>query len=336
MAHAQGEKFALLVERQFGLGDGIARLRVADEGLRTRRLPVHRAADFARSHQQRDIFRIDRRLHAETAADVVGDDAQLFVRHAHDGGRLAAQRIGALRAGAQRVALARRVVLAGGAARLERGDHHALVDDAHARHVRRALDDLVDLALVLFARHRARPIDAEIAGRIGNSCVAAFIADSRSTTGVSSSYSTCTRSAASCAAAWLSATTIATRSPTCMAVSASTGRNGIAILAPPRPAHRRMARNAADAGRLDVLRGEHRQHALGLARLIGVDRQHPRVRVRRAHEGGIGRIGKARVVHETAGAAHQGIVFDARRTSGACGAVRVMGSSGNSLAGPRL
>ena len=66
-------------------------------------------------------------------------------------------------------------------------------------------------------------------------CVAAFIAASSSMTGVSSSYSTCTRSAASCAAAWLSATTIATASPTCIAVSASTGRNGIAILAPPRP-----------------------------------------------------------------------------------------------------
>ena len=86
------QEFALFVDRQLGLGNGVARLRIGDESLRTRRLPMHRPAEFARRHQQRDIFGIDRRLHAEGAADILGDHAQLFVRHAHDRRRLAAQR----------------------------------------------------------------------------------------------------------------------------------------------------------------------------------------------------------------------------------------------------
>ena len=55
----------------------------------------------------------------------------------------------------------------GGAAGFKRGYHHALMDDAHARHVRRCLDDFGNRVLVVLARHRARPVDAKIAGHVG-------------------------------------------------------------------------------------------------------------------------------------------------------------------------
>ena len=148
------------------MGHRVARLAVAHEGFRTRRLPMHRPPDLARGHHHRDVFRIDRRLHAEGAADVFGDHPQFVVRHAHDGGRLAAQGVGALRAGAQRVAVVVLVVDAGGAARFHRGHHQALVVDADARHMRRLGDDVGNLAFVLLAGHRARPVDAEIARRV--------------------------------------------------------------------------------------------------------------------------------------------------------------------------
>ena len=41
---AQAEELAVLVERQLGVGDVVARLRVAEEGLRARADPFHRPA----------------------------------------------------------------------------------------------------------------------------------------------------------------------------------------------------------------------------------------------------------------------------------------------------
>ncbi len=94
---------------------------------------------------------------------------------------------------------------------------------------------------------------------------------------------------------------------------------------------RRMARDAADAGRLHVRRGQHRQHALGFARRLGVHSEHAGMGVRRAHEGGIGLVLQARVVHETAVAAHQSVVLDARRGFGRAG--RCHGRSKNVVCG---
>ena len=148
------------------MGHRVARLGVGNEGFRTRRLPVHGPAELACADHHRDVFRIDRRLHAESAADVFGDHPQLFVRHAHDGGRLAAQGVGALRADVQRVAVAFLVVDAGGAARFHRSHDQALVGHADARHMRRLLNEFGDLALVLLALGPSRPVDAEIARRL--------------------------------------------------------------------------------------------------------------------------------------------------------------------------
>jgi len=74
-------------------------------------------------------------------------------------------------------------------------------------------------------------------GASAKSWVLPAIASSSVVTGVSSSYSTSIRSAASMALPAVSAMTAATASPTCITFSPhSAGRNGIGILAPPRPA----------------------------------------------------------------------------------------------------
>ncbi len=132
VAHAQRQEFSAVVERELGLCHRVASLRVGHEGFRARRLPAHRAAEFFRRHQQHRIFRIDRRFHAEGAADVGGEHPQLVVGHPHHRGGVVAQPPGALRAGVKRVAVAFLVVDAGGAARFHRGDHQALVHDRDA------------------------------------------------------------------------------------------------------------------------------------------------------------------------------------------------------------
>ena len=76
VADAQREEFALLVERQLALGEGVARLAVAEERLGAGRHPVHRPPGQLRGDQDRDVVRIGAGLEPERAADVLGDDAQ--------------------------------------------------------------------------------------------------------------------------------------------------------------------------------------------------------------------------------------------------------------------
>ena len=69
-----------VVERQLAVGEGVARLVVADERLGAVRHPVHRPAGLLRADQHRDVFRIGTGLQAERAADVLGRDAELLRR----------------------------------------------------------------------------------------------------------------------------------------------------------------------------------------------------------------------------------------------------------------
>ena len=75
---------------------------------------------------------------------------------------------------------------------------------------------------------------------------------------------------------------------------------------------RRVAAGAFQACRHDVGGGEHRDHAFGRLRLTGVDRNDAGAGVRRAHEDGGGLLGQARIVGVFAGAAHQGVIFQAQ------------------------
>ncbi len=116
MTHAQCNELTLFVEGKFDFRNCIARLRIGDEGFRPSRLPLYRPPKLTRRHEHRGILRVHGRLHAECASHIAGNHAQLLVRNSHDRGGLGAQRVGALRAGMQNVAVAGLVVGPGGAA----------------------------------------------------------------------------------------------------------------------------------------------------------------------------------------------------------------------------
>ncbi len=82
---AHREEMALLVQCKLGLGDVVARLRVAEERLRARRHPSHRPARDLRGEQHQRNLIVDRGFHAEAAADIAGYHADLALRHFQDG-----------------------------------------------------------------------------------------------------------------------------------------------------------------------------------------------------------------------------------------------------------
>ena len=107
----EAEEHAVLVERQLGIGDIIARLRVAQEQFRTRGDPFDRPADELGAKQHQRHFVIDRRLHAEAAADIAADHADLVVGDFQDVLRqLGLEHIGPLQCGVDRVAALGRLV----------------------------------------------------------------------------------------------------------------------------------------------------------------------------------------------------------------------------------
>ena len=125
----QAEEMAAPVHGEFGAGEMVAPLVVADEALGAIRLPFHRALELARSPDRERVLGVDERLHAEAAADVGRDGAQLRLRQLQDRvGERVAHEGRALRPGVERRAIGRRIVIADGVARLHRVRHHAIVD----------------------------------------------------------------------------------------------------------------------------------------------------------------------------------------------------------------
>ena len=98
------EEMPVLVEREFGLGDVVARLRVAEERLGPRADPFHRPSGELGGEQHQRRLVENRRLHAEAAADVAGDDADLAFGHLEHLRKLGAVGCGALHRRIDRVA----------------------------------------------------------------------------------------------------------------------------------------------------------------------------------------------------------------------------------------
>ena len=167
LPHAQREKFSALVEREFAVGDVVAALIVGGERFRARRHPVHRLAGEPRGGDQRGIFRIDAGFHAEGAADIFGQHADLALLAFEEIGQCVADNAGALRTGAQGRDIRRRIVPGGGPARLHRGDDQTLIHNGDARDMRRFGEGVVDRFL---ARGRiggrSGPVDGDIAGHV--------------------------------------------------------------------------------------------------------------------------------------------------------------------------
>ena len=258
MAHAQREEFALLVERQFGLGDGVARLRVGDEGLRTRRLPVHRPAELcapppaAPDIPDRPVVFMPK---APPTSSVM--TRSFSVRHAHDGsapGRAARRRSASRRAACSSRSPRRRCRWRR-ASPCEATTMRWLMTRTRATCGASAMISATSRSFSSLGTGPGQSTQ-RLPGASGYNCVRRPSSpSSRSTTGVSSSYSTCTRSAASCAAAWLSATTIATGSPTCITFSPpAPGGTASPSWRRRGPATGGWRADAADAGRLHVLR----------------------------------------------------------------------------------
>ena len=74
---AQAEEAALLVERKLGARDVVAALIVGDEALGAVLLPLHRPLELAARPDHQRLLGIDEGLHAEPAADIGRDQAQL-------------------------------------------------------------------------------------------------------------------------------------------------------------------------------------------------------------------------------------------------------------------
>ena len=118
-AHPQTEKTAVGIERQLGLGDVVAGLGVAEKRLGARARPFDRPPSELRGEQHQRHLVVDRRLHAEAAADVAGHHAHLVFRYLEDLPRqFRAIGVGALQGRVDRVVVCGNVIVADAAARL--------------------------------------------------------------------------------------------------------------------------------------------------------------------------------------------------------------------------
>ena len=131
---AQGQEFSLVVERELAFGDGVARVVVGHQRFRPRRHPMYGAVGDPGGDEQCRIFRVDRCLQPERAADIFRQYVELLALQAHHRGKLIAQGGRALRAAAQMVAVVLGVIARGGAARFHRRAVDRLICHSHASH----------------------------------------------------------------------------------------------------------------------------------------------------------------------------------------------------------
>ena len=108
------------IEREFGRHREIAAHIIADKRLVALGRPFHRPADAARAPGDQREFGKEAVARAEIAADLAGDDAHAFHRHAENRRQLLFLPYDSARAGVERVASACRVIDAERGARLHR------------------------------------------------------------------------------------------------------------------------------------------------------------------------------------------------------------------------
>ena len=143
------------IECEFGGLFVVAAVAVRHEARRALVGPFHRTAEQFRGVQDADVFRIDRRLHAERTADVAGEDVHLVRRGLHGAGHAGLQPHHALADRMQRVALFGLVVFADGGAGLHRVDDQPRVENFQLHLVRGAGEGgghLLGVAVVIVER----------------------------------------------------------------------------------------------------------------------------------------------------------------------------------------
>ena len=133
----EAEDHAAVVERKACVGHHRAAVRVGLEGVGALAGPFDGPAEVLRGVEDEAVFGVDEAFHAETAADIAGDDAKLIACALHDVLRhVRVHAIDALTADGERIAGAIRPFADGGA-HLHRDGRHLVLDDAEARDVRR-------------------------------------------------------------------------------------------------------------------------------------------------------------------------------------------------------
>ena len=155
---AQRQKAAIGGERQFGLFDElVAPVIVAEQRLGASRDPFDRAPDPPRRPGDDGFFGIDLALHAETAADIAGDDADAAFRDMQDlVGEGVAHAVHMLGAGVERPAAGAGIILGEAAARLHRDGGDAVVGERQPRDMGGPREGRIDRRGVAHAQREPR------------------------------------------------------------------------------------------------------------------------------------------------------------------------------------
>ena len=159
------QKPAFGIERQFGVNELRAAVAVGEEAGRALVGPLHGAAQRLRRVQDAGVFGIADVLHAEGAADISAQDANLVVRHVEDFRQRHLVAGDALRRYLQREAFGRLVEGSERHARLHRHHGDTGVDDVEFGYMRRSGKRRVDLgriAIVIIERDVIRDVIIEL------------------------------------------------------------------------------------------------------------------------------------------------------------------------------
>ena len=159
--HPQPEEAPVAVQRQPGAADMVAPMIVAEEALRPLRRPLHGPVQAARGEQADHVFRVVEQLHAEAAADVRGDDAELFLRQPEELGELLAQAVHTLAGDVNDQPPAVRLHRGEAGAALHRIGDDAVVDDLQFHDAGGPGERRLDRRLVALL-----PVEAEVARRL--------------------------------------------------------------------------------------------------------------------------------------------------------------------------
>ena len=127
-AHAQAQEAPVRVQRQCRTGHMVARLGVAEEALGPAAQPTHRPPQPARGPGHQDLLGVGKILHAEAAAEIVGENPQALLPDPENAGDDGACAVHMLAVDVEGVALGLRVVDAERAARLDGVHDQAVVD----------------------------------------------------------------------------------------------------------------------------------------------------------------------------------------------------------------
>src|SRR6185312_721110 len=142
--YANGQQLAVAVESGFRPGPGVAAMLVGEKRLGPVRRPADRSAAELRRDQDQRLFGIGAGFHAEAAADILVDDAQLGDVDAENPlGDAIAQAARALVDGIERVAVAGFVIKADGVARFHRVDDDTILHHLDLYNVRGLREGLV-------------------------------------------------------------------------------------------------------------------------------------------------------------------------------------------------